>query len=517
MNVKFYKTDKKHNSTLIPTTALVEYMGVLKDDCSFVAPVIGFQFAQNFYPDYNYAYISDFRRYYFISDWVYADRLWYAHMVCDVLATNRTEIGDSYQYIARSSRAYNGRLCDNTYPTKADISASLTDPDEPLGWVINPNNGYWVVGIIANNHDTTGAVDYYIFDKTGIESFNDALLGNPSWLGFTGEDISTAMVKGLINPYQYVASCMWYPFMPPSADDGWTTSSIKFGWWDISGIRHRRLSFNTPWKIHSLVFTVPNHPQHSRGLYLNTSPYTLHTLAMPCFGETSIEGLDILNDTTYRKLRISITTDCISGEGRMVAGVNSLTCAVKRAQVGVPMQLAQVALDSHALINTATSTMKDVGGHVANFMQNASWGMMLGGAVGSAIPIAGTAVGMAVGALASIHAGGDLVNAGISLACGITEAASHGWGQVETSGGTGSFAEIFSFPRLISKFTKVVDEDLMHRGRPLSETRQIKDLGATSENSGYIKCVNAHMHTVNGTTFENKSIEDFLNEGFYYE
>ena len=59
-------------------------------------------------------------------------------------------------------------------------------------------------------------------------------------------------------------------------------------------------------------------------------------------------------------------------------------------------------------------------------------------------------------------------------------------------------------------FHAVANDDNNDLGRPLCEVRTISALG------GYIECINAHC-PITGTLGEQEEVEQFLNNGFYYE
>lgn len=111
---------KRKNSTKRPNDTGTIINCYLKDDCGALTPVIVYQpttTAQN-PSDWNYAYIGSFDRYYFVNDWVYNNGLWYAYLSCDVLASYKTQIGASTQYVVRSSATFDTNIVDLLYPTK---------------------------------------------------------------------------------------------------------------------------------------------------------------------------------------------------------------------------------------------------------------------------------------------------------------------------------------------------------------------------------------------------------------
>ena len=91
MNITYWTGySKKKNSTAQPTSG-TDATVYLKDNCSILNPVFDCQGV----PDsVNYIYVSDFWRYYFVSDVVHmtADRI-EIHCSVDVLATYKSQIG----------------------------------------------------------------------------------------------------------------------------------------------------------------------------------------------------------------------------------------------------------------------------------------------------------------------------------------------------------------------------------------------------------------------------------------
>lgn len=71
LSVKFYSVSKAVNSTALPTgAALAEYECRMLDACSILRPVILLNVGPQANPTgANYAYISEYSRYYWVSDW----------------------------------------------------------------------------------------------------------------------------------------------------------------------------------------------------------------------------------------------------------------------------------------------------------------------------------------------------------------------------------------------------------------------------------------------------------------
>ena len=98
--VDFYNFKKRKNSTKTPSGTPATYNCVLKDGCGIIAPVIGLDIGLTANPhQYNYATIAAFGRHYYVSDWVWENRLWWANLAVDVLGTYKTAIFNNTDYV----------------------------------------------------------------------------------------------------------------------------------------------------------------------------------------------------------------------------------------------------------------------------------------------------------------------------------------------------------------------------------------------------------------------------------
>lgn len=88
MNIELYKFSGE-NILLDKTDSLTDKFnltGALQSDCSVLNPVIAINKTNPTYYRYNYMYIPEFARYYFITDFIsIRDNLWEIHAHVDVL------------------------------------------------------------------------------------------------------------------------------------------------------------------------------------------------------------------------------------------------------------------------------------------------------------------------------------------------------------------------------------------------------------------------------------------------
>src|SRR5574344_93009 len=110
MNVQFYTHKKRNNSLKLPTDG-VTIACALKDNCSVTSPVLELKI--DGYPAYNYAYIPDFARYYYVNDWVYYRGVWSCTLTVDVLTSWRSNILGTTAFVEYSSSNYSMDYTDN--------------------------------------------------------------------------------------------------------------------------------------------------------------------------------------------------------------------------------------------------------------------------------------------------------------------------------------------------------------------------------------------------------------------
>lgn len=493
-NLYLYKQfAKKENSTKVPSsgTLTLALQGILKEPCSIMTPVIKIERlpADAIPGDYTYARWVQADRYYFIEDWVWVNGLWEVHMKEDVLATFKTEIGNSTEYVLRtdSTTDFNGEITDTTYPATTDIvseSYSLTNI-----FTTDLTVGCYIVGIISGgSSQAVGAISYYAMTSTQFGALKNKLFSNDN-LEIMGiidsggqqlvQDLSQEVLKTLYNPYQYIASCMWFPFGEGAITSKTSVSSIKIGWWDypLSGY----LLYAQTLELGNEQFAITAHPQANRGSYLNYAPYTRRSL-IGRFGTVAI-------DNTFfkvgNKINISYVIDLISGQcyTRIAKRDDSVSppaedlIAERNFLIGVPIQIAQVGTD---YLGTAVSAINTIP-------------QIMGGA------ISGIASGK--GAIMGAIAGG---------ASGIYNTLQSVMPQVETSGQNGSFLAPVNNTHVVEQFYKIVDEDIAHRGRPLCELRQLNTL------TGFILCAEGEID-ISCYDNERKEIVRYLTEGFFWE
>jgi len=471
INIALYHFAKRDNSTARPVANSgngtdTVYTGELKTGCSMLSPQVMFKFEPGFSPrKFNYGYIPLFERYYFIEDWEWSAGLWIAKMGVDVLATWKLYIEKDTEYITRAAGASNGQVLDLLYPSKA--IPQIVHSTALSGWVNNMSEGWFVLGVINKDGNALSAISYYVLTADAMKNFKSALLGTSAWLYEGITEISEELTRALVNPYQYIASCMWFPVQPPT---WYHTSGLQIGWWNLADVPCDGVG-KTPTKIFNGSISIPKHPQAAaRGAYLNSAPYSSYNIDFRPFGYINLDAQKLSTTST---LYWQYQLDFVNGGATLRLSTKSDytdSVLITSAQVGVPVQLAQIATD---WIGAAQGGMQAVGGIAGAFL----------GDVAGGIASAATGIGNALNALAP---------------------------KVTTSGSTGSFAGISKSIEIVATFLLVVDEDNETRGRPLCEVRRVGDL------DGYIQVANCDIN-LPATSAEIVRVKNYMEGGFFHE
>lgn len=457
---------KNTNSTKRPEPGQSRFNCYLIEPVSILNPVIRLRIPWNPY-NYNYAYIPDFHRYYYITDIVSENTMWTCYMTVDVLATYRNIIGKSTQYVVRSSSDWDGNISDSLYPTKTRPEIVTTYPNsETYPFSAGVGFGYFVVGIINNSPDALGCVSYYRFTMSEFRQFCNAMLSTSDWLGGDFGDVTDDLLKSIFNPFQYVVSCVQYPSRF-AIFPGTAVENIAFGWWTLPVSATLITSSLEQLEV---TFQLPEHPQAAtRGAYLNSAPFSRYTLYWDAFGVYELDAQVVANasnDGGEKQIQAKISFDCSGATAtlRINNGNVQQTLVDTTVQVGVPIQIAQ-----------ATSDV------IGSFQS-------LGNALTSAFSL-------------------NFIGAGASLFSSLEHKAP----KITSSGANGSSAKYAFLPVLQSEFYLLVDEALEHRGRPLCQQRVISSL------PGYIMTADAEIEISECMSTELDKIKDYMNGGFFYE
>lgn len=469
----FDNFSKRQNSTKRPAAGSGRiYEVYMKDQCSVLHPVFlidGIDLNANYC-----RWVNRFAdAYYYIDDIVLSNNnIYELRCSIDVLATWKSSIGASSQYVLRSASVYDGRICDTFYPMKKECTFITTSPSttDGGGWATAYNSGIFVVGLISDGETsgiTQGSVTYVIMSPADFKDFASVIFTDANWTGFQQND------RYNFNPIQYVASVMWFPknFFGRSQ----TFTSLKLGWQSLSGFSYVLPAYAVG--ENTYTFSLTRHPQAAaRGFYLNCSPYSQYRIVFPPFGDMDLDP-DVVADVP--NIVVTLKVDLVTGNATLIGrGVpdNGKFCELFRrdVQLGVSVRLSQIAADR---IGAAVGVSNSVGSFIGNIL-------------------AGNPVGAVTGVIS-----------------GVASAYESMFPSVQNLGSNDCMAALMGScvaPVLNSRFYEIVDEENAEYGRPVCSTYTISQL------SGYILCAHAEI-SINGLPEERDEIVRYMNSGFFYE
>ena len=178
MQIGFTQFSKRENSTKRPAQeTFTFYDGVFKLQRGILSPTLLLTLqgadARPLNPvNWNYAYIPEFKRYYYIKDWVTNNGQWAVFLAVDVMSTYREFIGTSTQYVLRAASAHDGRVVDTRYPALNYVTTSKVFENSGM----SARGGSYILVVINGTVGRTGSVSYYVMDSAEIAYIMNWLL-----------------------------------------------------------------------------------------------------------------------------------------------------------------------------------------------------------------------------------------------------------------------------------------------------------------------------------------------------
>lgn len=468
-DVKFFVVAKRKNSTFKPVDDTVKFTAScnLKESSGVLNPTISLSFTMESKPyNLNYAYIPLFKRYYYVTDWVYKDRLWWANLKVDVLASWKSTIETTPYYVLRCSAIKDDGISDTLYPVKGKPSRTIINggylwgtPES--GWV----NGTMIVGIVGQD----GLTDYYTMGMGQFRHFAQAIFERCDWLKSDGgglESFGDDVIKAVVNPAQYITSVMWLP--PGMSPKGSEVTGINLGWWGLDLPKTAYKVDDSKLNIKTIESVTPtNHTQYSTyGEYMNNYPFRKILLRVPAFGDIWLDSSKIRSG---EELKLVVDFDYRTGLAFLSVNINIngaiMTLASRYAQIGVPLQVSDLKTD--------------VMGAIGNTI----------GAVGSQLS-------------------GNYLGVGLGVGSALVDAIAP---EVETMGSIGSTCNIGGNITCVVFSYEQPQHDNAHNGSPLCKTVTMKETG-----TGYYIVSDGNTGLNNAYSDEINEVKSLLESGVYY-
>lgn len=459
--VSFGVMSKRENSTKQSYTEALSASCLLKETTDILNPTFSIQaqiVGDTLLPC-NYMYVADFGRYYWITGIEFYHGVWYVSGETDVLATFKTEIGNTTTYILRAASQHNDRIIDGFYALE----------NVPTGSPVWENTEFDTTGtviltVLGNDNDTDSYCYYAMYPATWARLYSVMYNSNfLSGIGTFWQGIFTDIFNTIINPGDFISSAIWLPIKYD--DIAGTPTNIFIANFQTSFVG-KHITPNTLLCYKSKTLTLPDHPQEATmGVWLRGNRASKDSLLLPGYGTIVLDS-DKIAAMAVRTISIQYAVDCSGAISYHVNyGGNDVYCS---ADIGTPCGYGDLRPD----FSQAVSSL---------LMAGAS-------AVAGNIP---------------------------AIAKGVLDATLATKPSVEriSSGGSRTLPTVM--PYFISNSTFYLlpanAYDNAGSGRPLADTRQISTL------SGYIVCCDTVSVECSGTRFEIEKINNYLSGGFYYE
>lgn len=365
-HVSFVTTDKRVNSTAVVV------MGdtincFIKEPTSLLTPTILLHLEHNS-PSYtevfkwNYMYIEEFGRYYFITNIVSeSSKLVWISGTVDVLATYRDEILDTKAFVQYSAKLSNPLLHDPRIHVERKGHMRVTDV---MAFDFISSDGCYIMTFGSESGISQSAV---------LTELDLRRLGSKLW----GSSFVEQMKENLLNPLDLISSCVWIPVPATKASGAGTIDFSVNGETILSGLPKAKetiegnITYNfahlMPWEAYNRVTQ-----EYSYGTYLNTEPFTQVKCLLPGVGIVQLPLDQIMGgakEGDYNiefMYKLSPTTGGISYEIRKLSGYEGssfykLPLIMAQGALGVSIQLSSSASNMAGALASGLKTVVSTG------------------------------------------------------------------------------------------------------------------------------------------------------------
>ena len=358
--IRLYNFNKKPNSTAVPVIAGTQYQCTMKTVSSLLSPVIDIADTKGTgaIPLFNYAYISDFGRYYFIDDVSWSQGIWSLSMHVDVLASFKEDIENSRQYVIRSASSSNPYIPDTVYQTYIDTTGSYSE--EALANSVqryNSTTGNWENVSYFNRSVSNGAVCVGIVSGAAngvthyimpVSTFQELLQKAFAVVPSDMTDVSSGLANAIFDPVQYITYCRWFPVLPLSANLGTMVHTVNIGGYSITFTAVDSFCYlMTALGVEKYRFNIdlPLHPDAVTYPYTRLSPFSEYSLNFQPFGNIPLDTTKMMDAS---RLTVNWSVDFCTGQCILEVRSNAAHSGLiytETADYGVPMPISALVMD----------------------------------------------------------------------------------------------------------------------------------------------------------------------------
>lgn len=466
MEIKYWTNfTKREDETLQPAGTGTPLNVELKEPCSILRPSF---ILSTSISGLNYIYVSDWGRYYFVSERTQITKDTYRiDCIYDPLATYKTEIGSYFGYVEYTSASSNTKITDPRNRPTIEILESATDIFDltDYGFLTSLATGFYIVGVACDN-----GVVYLEMTETELKQM----------LAFIYSDSFTQQLQSQFYDLKnIITSCIKIPYTK-------TMRTAIPGGLFVNGISIMATAYEAaPRVLHPIggltcSFAMPDPAGDGQYSYLNQAPYSTGWVYLPYVGVVPLD-LDIFAENEQFKMDMYFD-ECT---GDIVYRISNTT-----------------------------------GDYVSTYSGNCATNIPISGSSYNAIGAIGAGI-TAIGSLGSIAAGAASMNPALALsgAAGIVSSGASAFDafrthtQVNGSISSALGCAVGSVGKVVV-FTKIPTETDLDSFKPISGMPYFKS-ATLSTLSGFIKCSGASI-PIAGFKEEKDAVNSYVNKGFYY-
>lgn len=479
-SIQFGTATKKKNSTKLESVGDT-FQCLMLDNTSVVQPVFKIRWENpSVLFRYNYCYVAELHRYYFINDMVSeTSTIFLLYCECDVLATFREDILNTRAFVQYSGREFNGAIGDARLP-KTCLS-------ENAFWTTQipefTNEGRFALTVASPASGTQGMCSTVLLTPSSMASLSERFL-DPSTL--------ESLIDYFANPMDAIISCTWTPYngSSPSGNQTIKIGPVTLG---TGAVAPRVIAGEIEVPIQLRYSSEKPDGTLTYADYRNVEPYAEHSIYLPGAGLTMIPMVGMIGKGESATLNMRVKyafSPCTGAITYKLYGPTSLApVMVVTGNTGVQVPVAQKNSGFAPAFANASASIGIAAASVYFNMPQGLQQMLTAQATGVA------ASGVVESGVMTTQTAGSL----------------GGWSTdaIDTISVTlcSRYYEISDLPSNIPQLI----------GRPLYKAKRIGDL------SSYCQCVGAHVETW-ATKEETDRISMFLNNygtqpygGFFIE
>lgn len=401
MQVVLYQFNKRADSIARPTSGGVTVNCNIKDGSSIIFPVL--MLKQSTSQKYNYVYIPEWRRYYWVTDTVSDHHFVYYKCEVDVNPVMWDLINQTVQYVTRSAYKKDPDVVDSYLAPSTEIEyrkVNVTNPfDLSYGDHYGIDKGCFLLKCAAGYSDNgsipayvpenIGGLAYYYMTPSQMKNFIQYLVGEYQYIKTNPAaellGITKQVLKEIINPLSWIRECYYIPYdirnkiqdSDPHYGPIYTFAHFLMGEFDLTSIvpnlgsvvAAKTNAMNVVFDITNEDIILPDHPKATLGNFMYSNAWSEYILRTNFWGDIKLDG-NVLAGLYSRKINIKTQID-INGYARLTITAKDCINPVTHVQtpdvimfyeeafVGVQFSLSQFSKDRIGLagkiVNNAAS------------------------------------------------------------------------------------------------------------------------------------------------------------------